>query len=226
MVHLLQQGEWVLFAVIIAALVISLSFHEFGHAWVAKRFGDNTAERAGRLTINPRAHIDPMGLLMVIIVGVGYAKPVPTDPRQFTSPYADLLVAAAGPGMNLLVAAAAINFYTLGLAIAPDIFWQPGPLQFFIILTQINLVLMLFNLLPIGPLDGHYILPYFLPRRLASFYRFYNHRYGVWLLLLLVFLSFYGVPVFQSIRGFSCEILETITLLPLPFDVSRSIFCQ
>ena len=75
MVHLLQQGEWLLFAVIIAALAISLSFHEFGHAWVAKQFGDDTAERAGRLTINPRAHIDPMGLLMVIIVGFGYAKP-------------------------------------------------------------------------------------------------------------------------------------------------------
>ena len=77
MVHLLQQGEWVLFAVIIAALVISLSFHEFGHAWVAKQFGDDTAERAGRLTINPRAHIDPMGLLMVVMIGFGYAKQVP-----------------------------------------------------------------------------------------------------------------------------------------------------
>ena len=178
MINLLQQGEWVLFAVIIAALVISLSFHEFGHAWVAKRFGDDTAERAGRLTINPRAHIDPMGLLMVVIVGFGYAKPVPTDPRRFTSRYAGLLVAAAGPGMNLLLAVVTINFYVLGLKIGWTFFQQPGPYFFFSYLALINLLLMVFNLLPIGALDGHYILPYFLPRRLASLYRYYNHHYG------------------------------------------------
>ena len=215
MIHLLQQGEWVLFAVIIAALVISLSFHEFGHAWVAKRFGDDTAERAGRLTINPRAHIDPMGLLMVVIVGFGYAKPVPTDPRRFTSRYADLLVAAAGPGMNLLLAVVTINFYVLGLKIGWTFFQQPGPYFFFSYLALINLLLMVFNLLPIGALDGHYILPYFLPRRLASLYRYYNHRYGNWLLLLLVLLTVFGVPVFQSILGISRAILPSIVFLPL-----------
>ena len=215
MIHLLQQGEWVLFAVIIAALVISLSFHEFGHAWVAKRFGDDTAERAGRLTINPRAHIDPMGLLMVVIVGFGYAKPVPTDPRRFTSRYADLLVAAAGPGMNLLLAVVTINFYVLGLKIGWTFFQQPGPYFFFSYLALINLLLMVFNLLPIGVLDGHYILPYFLPRRLASLYRYYNHRYGNWLLLSLVLLSVFGVPVFQSILGISRAILPSIVFLRL-----------
>ena len=215
MIHLLQQGEWVLFAVIIAALVISLSFHEFGHAWVAKRFGDDTAERAGRLTINPRAHIDPMGLLMVVIVGFGYAKPVPTDPRRFTSRYADLLVAAAGPGMNLLLAVVTINFYVLGLKIGWTFFQQPGPYFFFSYLALINLLLMVFNLLPIGVLDGHYILPYFLPRRLASLYRYYNHHYGNWLLLSLVLLSVFGVPVFQSILGISRAFLPSIVFLRL-----------
>jgi Zn-dependent protease len=215
MVHLLQQGEWVLFAVIIAALVISLSFHEFGHAWVAKRFGDDTAERAGRLTLNPRAHIDPMGLLMVVIVGFGYAKPVPTDPRRFTSRYADLLVAAAGPGMNFLLAVATINFYVLGLKLGWTFFQEPGPYFFFSYLALINLLLMVFNLLPIGVLDGHYILPYFLPRRLASLYRDYNHRYGNWLLMLLVLLAVFGVPVFQYILGISRAILPSIIVLPL-----------
>ena len=215
MIHLLQQGEWVLFAVIIAALVISLSFHEFGHAWVAKQFGDDTAERAGRLTINPRAHIDPMGLLMVVIVGFGYAKPVPTDPTRFTSRYADLLVAAAGPGMNLLLAIVTINIYVLGLKIGWGFFQQPGPYYFFSYLALINLLLMVFNLLPIGALDGHYILPYLLPRRLASQYRYYNHRYGNWLLLLLVLLAVFDVPVFQSILGVSRGILPSIVFLPL-----------
>ena len=119
MIQLFYQGQWVLFCIILAALLVSLSFHEFGHAWVAKQFGDDTAERAGRLTINPRAHIDPMGLLMVVIVGVGYAKPVPTDPRRFTSRYADLLVAAAGPGMNLLLAIVTINFCLLYTSPSP-----------------------------------------------------------------------------------------------------------
>ncbi|MEC8961299.1 MAG: site-2 protease family protein, partial [Pseudomonadota bacterium] len=80
MIQLLYQGQWLLFCVILVALLISLSFHEFGHAWVAKRFGDDTAQRAGRLTLNPISHIDPMGLMMVVFVGFGYAKPVPTDP--------------------------------------------------------------------------------------------------------------------------------------------------
>ena len=85
MISLLSDGEWVLFGVILVALMISLSFHELGHAFTALRFGDDTARRAGRLTVNPVAHIDPLGLLMVVFVGFGYAKPVPTNPRLFNS---------------------------------------------------------------------------------------------------------------------------------------------
>ena len=156
-----------------------------------------------------------MGLLMVVIVGFGYAKPVPTDPRRFTSRYADLLVAAAGPGMNLVLAIATINFYVLGLKLGWTFFQQSGPYFFFSYLALINLLLMVFNLLPIGALDGHYILPYCLPRRLATLYRYYNHRYGNWLLLLLVLLAVFGVPVFESILEISRSILPTIVFLPL-----------
>ena len=109
MIQLLYQGQWLLFCVILAALLLSLSFHEFGHAWAAKRFGDDTAQRAGRLTLNPISHIDPMGLMMVVFVGFGYAKPVPTDPLRFTSRYAELLVAAAVPAMNLLLAVISVH---------------------------------------------------------------------------------------------------------------------
>ena len=113
MISLIHDGQWLLFAVILIALVISLSFHEFGHAFVALRFGDDTARRAGRLTVNPIAHIDPLGLLMVVFVGFGYAKPVPTNPRFFNSRYAELLVAAAGPAMNLVLAVVSVNAYLL-----------------------------------------------------------------------------------------------------------------
>ena len=90
MISLLFDGRIDLFIMLLIAIVISLSFHEFGHAWTAKYFGDNTAERMGRLTLNPVAHIDPMGLLMVAMIGFGYAKPVPTVPRNFNSPKASL----------------------------------------------------------------------------------------------------------------------------------------
>jgi len=210
LIPLLAQGQWVLFMVILVALIVSLSFHEFGHAFVALRFGDDTARRAGRLTINPLAHIDPMGLLMVVFIGFGYAKPVPTDPRRFTSRYADLLVAAAGPAMNLLLAIISINAYLILL----DWGWvdlsSPGPRLFFIYLAQINLLLMMFNLLPVGALDGHYILPYLLPRTLSQAYRYYNGRYGNWALLALILLAFMGVPIFSTISGFSAALLPLI----------------
>jgi Zn-dependent protease len=210
LIPLLAQGQWVLFMVILVALIVSLSFHEFGHAFVALRFGDDTARRAGRLTINPMAHIDPMGLLMVVFIGFGYAKPVPTDPRRFTSRYADLLVAAAGPAMNLLLAIFSINAYL----ILVDWGWVDpsslGPRLFVYYLVHINLLLMMFNLLPVGALDGHYILPYLLPRALSRAYRYYNGRYGNFALLALILLAFMGVPIFSTIRGFSTALLPLI----------------
>ena len=150
---------------------------------------------------------------MVIFVGFGYAKPVPTDPRCFTSRYADLLVALAGPAMNLLLAIITINLYVLGLKFGWSFLQQPGPYFFFSYLALINLLLMVFNLLPIGALDGHYILPYFLPRRLAQLYRHYNHQYGNWLLLLLVLLAMLGFRIFETILGVSQALLPWIVFV-------------
>ena len=199
MITLLLQQRYELFILIILALVISLTFHEYGHGRVAKWFGDNTAEQAGRLTLNPVAHIDPIGLLMVIFIGFGYAKPVPTNPANYRSRWAVLLVAAAGPGMNLLVAIIAINLYIAGLYAGVGFLQGPGPEFFFTYLALINMLLMLFNLLPIGPLDGHYILPYFLPRHLAIRYLQLNHQYGVYALFALIGLNFIGVPIFEYV---------------------------
>ena len=211
MIQLLYQGQWFLFCVILSALVVSLSCHEFGHAWVARRCGDNTAQRAGRLTLNPLAHIDLMGLLMVMIVGFGYAKPVPTDPRRFTSRYAELLVAAAGPAMNFVLALVAVNIYLQGLRFG----WY-GPFdvlpQSLVFVARINLLLMVFNLLPIGALDGHYILPYFLPRGLSQRYRYFNARYGNLVLLALIGLAVLGVPVLEGVWRVSDALLPMVAL--------------
>jgi len=210
MIDLLMQGQITLFVIILVAIIISLTFHEFGHAATAKLYGDDTAQKAGRLTLNPAAHIDPMGLLMVAIIGFGYAKPVPTNPSKFKSLWADMFVSAAGPGMNLLLAVVAINFYSLGMANGWSITQGEGAQFFFMYFSLINLILMVFNLIPIGALDGHYILPYFLPRRLAQSYRYWNARYGNQLLLGLILLSVVGVPVFRTIWNFGQTLLPFI----------------
>ncbi len=212
MIQLIYQGHWFLFSLILSALVVSLSCHEFGHAWVARRCGDTTAQQAGRLTLNPLAHIDPMGLLMVMIVGFGYAKPVPTDPSRFNSRYAELLVAAAGPAMNLILAVITVNTYLVGLRFGWYGLDEALP-QSLIFVARINLLLMVFNLLPIGALDGHYILPYFLPRGLSQRYRYLNARYGNLTLLALIGLAILGVPVLEGVWRVSDALLPMVAIV-------------
>lgn len=212
MIQLLLQGQVMVFILILFSLILSLTFHEYGHGYVARLYGDRTAEQQGRLTLNPLAHIDPMGLLMVMLIGFGYAKPVPTDPRNYRSRWGVLFVAAAGPFMNLLVAFVTINLYLFGLAQGWTLFAGQGANTFFLFLASINILLMLFNLIPIGPLDGHYILPYFLPRALARRYMVLNERYGIWLLLSLVVLAIMGVPIFRYLWQLSQAMLEWIIL--------------
>jgi Zn-dependent protease len=212
-IQLLSDGRIELFVLILVALVMSLTLHEFGHALSAKLYGDDTAQKRGRLTLNPIPHIDPMGLLMVVFLGFGYAKPVPTDPRKFSSRSGDVVVSAAGPAMNLLLAIAAINLYLLGLQWGVEWFKDPGARFFFVYLAQVNLLLMVFNLIPLGALDGHYILPYFLPNGLAQRYRYYNARYGNFLLLGLVVLSIMGLPIFQYVFTFSERLIPYIVFV-------------
>ena len=209
MIMLLFGGQYVVFLLLLIALIISLSFHEYGHALVAKWYGDDTAERMGRLTVNPLAHIDPVGLAMVVFVGFGFAKPVPVNPQKFRSPSAELWVAAAGPGMNLILAFVTWNAFLYARMNGVD---NEGLTIFCVLLAQINLLLMLFNLIPIGPLDGHYILPHLLPTELAHRYRCLNDRYGIRILLGLLLLSLIGVPVFQYLSSLAMQMLEWISL--------------
>ena len=210
MLQLLWQGEYAVFTLLIVALILSLTVHELGHALVAKWFGDDTAQRAGRVTLNPLAHIDPMGLLMVVLVGFGFAKPVPTNPANFSSPRADLWVAAAGPVMNLLLALVCWNGFLLALQAG----WQnQGAQVFFTLLARINLLLMIFNLLPVGPLDGHYIAPHLMPDKLARLYRYYNARYGAMVLLAIVIGSLMGLPILRFVAELSITLLSLITFL-------------
>jgi len=146
---------------LIPTLMFALSFHEFAHAWMASKCGDNTAARKGRLTLNPMAHLDIMGSMMILFVGFGWAKPVPVDPRNLKDPRKDMMkVAAAGPISNLLLAMLAGMVWRLlggtGL-LSNSIF--PVLIFYF---TQINIALAVFNLIPVAPLDGSQIFSGYL----------------------------------------------------------------
>jgi len=211
MLQLLLSGQVVIFVTILVAIVFSLTLHEFGHAASARLLGDDTAQRMGRLTLNPVAHIDPMGLLLVVLVGFGYARPVPTNPRKIRFPWGNAAVAAAGPLMNLLLAVLAINtlqyFYLAGTALSAQ------HSLFLSYMAQINLLLMLFNLIPFGPLDGHYILSWALPRDLRVRYDYYNNRYGAQLFLVLIVLSLFGVPIFRFLMDFSRALMPLLVFV-------------
>jgi Zn-dependent protease len=210
MLPLLLNGDYRIFGIVLVAMILSLTLHEFGHASSANALGDPTARLAGRLTLNPGAHIDPIGLAMVMLVGFGYAKPVPFDPQNIRHAWGSAAVAAAGPAMNLLLAAIAINVYVLAVrsaAIAPD---SPAAISL-AIMAQLNLLLMLFNLIPLGPLDGHYILSWLLPPRAGRQYETFNVRYGNMIFMALIILSIAGVPVFRVLTSFAATLMPYLT---------------
>lgn len=213
MINLLLQGQIGLFAVILFAIVISLTFHEFGHAAMAKWLGDDTAEHAGRLTLNPVAHIDPIGLLMVVMIGFGYAKPVPVDTRRLRGRWGDAAVAFAGPGMNLILAILFVNLLMWGGQSGGLFADNPAALTMFVYLARINILLMLFNLIPLGPLDGHHIVQSFLPYNLSARYRALNDRFGSGVFLLLIVLSVLGVPIFSSLVSLSDSIWPILSIM-------------
>lgn len=151
----------------ILALVIAFTVHEFAHAWTAAQFGDNTPEMYGRLTLNPLAHLDPMGSLLLLVGGFGWAKPVPVNPYAVSRkhPSAMMWVAMAGPLSNFAMAILAAIPIRLGWVYMK--WFDPTGNQFvgnlLLQFVYINIGLMLFNLLPISPLDGEKVAQYFFP---------------------------------------------------------------
>jgi Zn-dependent protease len=166
------------FLVLASALVISITIHEFAHAWFADRLGDPTPRSQGRVTLNPLAHLDPIGTIMILLVGFGWGKPVMFDPYNLKNVRQDvLLIALAGPVSNIILA----FLFTLLLPILPF-----SPLVWQVVIT-INLALAAFNLLPIHPLDGGKIMSGLLPPRTAVEFDNIMNRYGLLILLAMLF---------------------------------------
>lgn len=181
-------------------ILLALTFHEYAHAYIAHRLGDDTAKQRGRLTLNPLRHLDPLGTIMIILVHFGWAKPVPVNPSRLKNPKQDMLwISLAGPLSNMgLALVSGILLRFLNATVAPSGQHSPvmGLLIFVVFMSlQINLALAIFNILPIAPLDGSKILAGLLPDRHANIIYFLE-RYGPFILIgLIVIGQFTGVSL-------------------------------
>ncbi len=181
----------------IVICLFSIAFHEVAHGWVAFALGDSTAKREGRLTLNPLKHLDPIGsvllpgfLILMNIAGLGgfifgWAKPVPVNPYNFKDQkYGSAKVAVIGPFANISLALV----FGLALRFFPIIYSIEGVSLIFLYIVQINLVLAVFNLIPIPPLDGSHIL-FTLLRKRADNFKMFLVQYGFFLLIFLIFFA-------------------------------------
>nr|WP_275695605.1 site-2 protease family protein [Fredinandcohnia sp. SECRCQ15] len=175
---------------VVITLLIAFTVHEFAHAYVAYKFGDPTAQKQGRLTLSPLAHLDPFGTILIFIAGFGWAKPVPVNRHYFKNPrLAGVLVTVAGPISNLVVTAIALLLFFTSIRIGlfqlfPE-FFQEGLQTFLSLFVRLNLMLFLFNLLPFPPLDGYRIIEDLVPNHIrAKMTKF--ESYGIIIFLILV----------------------------------------
>lgn len=210
-----------MFPYVIITLMVAFTFHEFAHAYVAYKFGDPTAQRQGRLTLNPLAHLDPFGTILIFIAGFGWAKPVPVNRFFFKRPrLAGVLVSIAGPLSNLVIAfiGTAVWYILLATNVVSAL---PGNVissleDFFNIFVSLNVILFIFNMLPFPPLDGYRIIEDLAPAHIRSKMTQYE-SYGIIIFLILVItpLDAYIIqPIFQVGRTIVMDMFHLL-LSPL-----------
>jgi len=185
----------------IIIIVLAITVHEFAHALAADRLGDPTSRLAGRLSLNPLAHLDPVGSLMFLLAGFGWGKPVPVDSYNFSSPRRDeTIVSLAGPASNILL------FVIFGILnkFAPEL----GSLWYLV--ASINLTLAIFNLLPLPPLDGSHILLNLLPIQASMEWSETLSRYGQIILILIFLIPFGSSNILSQLIGPPIHLLMSI----------------
>jgi Zn-dependent protease len=203
----LLQTDPLAFVLLAAALIEAIALHEFAHAFVADLQGDRLPRAMGRVSLNPMRHLDPLGTILIFLAGFGWGKPVEFRPQALSSQrFGAALVALAGPTMNLLLAVVAA-FGLVATQGSPE-----GPLYvFFSFFFGLNVLLAVFNLIPLPPLDGSRLLTIFLPPKHHKII-FFLDRYGFLILIALVFLgglTFLG-PVIDSVETWVIKAADAI----------------
>lgn len=208
-------------------ILIALTFHEFAHAWVAYKLGDNTPKYQGRINLKPLSHIDPVGFVFLIVAGFGWGKPVQIDPRNFNGKYSlsksEAIVSAAGPIMNFILAFVFLIIYYLLFSVTNIIDelsmqWQLIIYQLILYTISINIGLGVFNLIPIPPLDGSKILMHFLPYNAKQW--FYNNQQIFYIIFVVIWISGLSSvilnPIFNAVlSGMDWAVYNIFKLLAL-----------
>mgnify|MGYP000176886068 CR=1 FL=1 len=177
---------------LLLSVIIAFTVHEFAHAYTAHRFGDDTPQKQGRLTLNPMAHLDWLGLVLIFLAGFGWAKPVMVNAANFTMPRRmNMVVAVVGPLSNLLLAVLGAALHTALFGSSWSDSWSAGTAyaveSFFVLFVSMNILLFFFNLLPLPPLDGYRIVVELLPLKLSYRLRQVEH-WSFFIFLLIVFI--------------------------------------
>lgn len=196
---LLRQGEYFLAVITILSrcfvVFCCLPIHELAHGLMANALGDNTAKNQGRLSLNPLSHLNPIGTIMIFLFGIGYANPVPVNPRNFKNQKSGMaLTALAGPLSNLLMGWVSVWFYFIFRTILPYGTLSDAVTYFFLFAAEVNVMLAVFNLFPIPPLDGSKIVAAVLPDKIYYKYMQYE-RYVMIAVLALLFLGVLDKPI-------------------------------
>lgn len=203
----MMQFDWISIFFTIPAMLISSAIHEYAHAYVAYRLGDDTARAEGRMTINPIAHIDPLGFFMMIVGRIGWSKPVPVNSYNFDNPVTgNALVSIAGPLSNLGLTLISALILKILIVLPLPIFLGQILAMFFTVMLFINISLMLFNLLPIPPLDGSNIVEMFLPKHWRGSWNGLAQYAPILILILALPIS----PLFEMFSSFWYNVLSTV----------------